>query len=458
MAKTEKNSLNQEKKQILEVVMLWNGSVMDVGHYSELESITIGDSFRNTFRISYEKLPTDGYPLLSAQNGDYGVLVTEGIDIKIKTADGKLFTISDLDSQKRFSKVDGAYPARWIKLGNNEIATIQVGLVEFVVQYVTPASKIFRTQWDVFDWYFPKILSFSVLLHVALLIAALLTPLRPTGLSEDLFMNPNRFAKLILEAPKKEQPKKKFERKVPEQEATKKSDAAFAKREEVKKENKKDAPQIDVQKREKDIEIAKNAGLLALLKKRAGGGAVSNVFGPGGLGTGINNAMGALQGQGVGDAAGAGGLGARGVGVGGGGGALGIGGIGTFGHGKGGGYGNVDLGGGGKGETRIVPGKIVYKGALTQEDIGRVIRRHLAQFKFCYEKELTRNPNLAGKVTVKFIINGMGKVQTAEIGESSMNDPNVEECSLRVMRRLLFPQPKGGGIVEVTYPFVFNAG
>jgi hypothetical protein len=197
---------------------------------------------------------------------------------------------------------------------------------------------------------------------------------------------------------------------------------------------------------------ALNAGLLGLLAPQGG---VSNVFGPGGLGTGINNAMGGLRGSEMGDAGGAGGLGTRGTGASGGGNSLGIGGLGTHGGRGTGGYGNIDLGGRGKGMTRIVPGRTIIQGSLTKEEIGRVIRRNLARFKYCYEKQLNANPNLQGKISVYFSIAPTGAVAQASVRETSMNDQNVESCVLTVMRSLKFPKPWGGGIAVVTYPFVF---
>jgi hypothetical protein len=51
---------------------------------------------------------------------------------------------------------------------------------------------------------------------------------------------------------------------------------------------------------------------------------------------------------------------------------------------------------------RRAPGEIVtfIRGSLTKEEIGRVIRRNLARFKYCYQKQLNANPNLQGKVAV----------------------------------------------------------
>jgi hypothetical protein len=175
---------------------------------------------------------------------------------------------------------------------------------------------------------------------------------------------------------------------------------------------------------------AQNAGLLGILASQ---GAVSNVFGPGGLGTGINNPMGGLRGSEMGDAGGSGGLGTRGTG----------------------GDGNIDLGGRGKGTTRIVPGRTIIRGSSTKEEIGRVIRRNLARFKYCYEKQLNVNPSLQGKISVYFVIAPTGAVAQASVRETSMNDQNVERCVLTVMRSLEFPKPRGGGIAVVTYPFVF---
>jgi hypothetical protein len=198
---------------------------------------------------------------------------------------------------------------------------------------------------------------------------------------------------------------------------------------------------------------------LAALGLKGPEGAVSNVFGPGGLGSGVNNALGGLSGASMGDAGGAGGLGSRGTGAGGGGTGLGIGGLGS-GTGRGsGGSGNVDLGGRGKGTTKIVPGKIIYEGGLSREEIQRVISRVMSQIKYCYEKELNKDPNLEGKLVMFWLISGSGDVQTASASQNTFSGPSgppIEQCVQRIIQRLKFPTPKGGGVVNVTYPFVFS--
>jgi TonB family protein len=102
-------------------------------------------------------------------------------------------------------------------------------------------------------------------------------------------------------------------------------------------------------------------------------------------------------------------------------------------------------------------GGAAIAGALPKETIKRVIGRHLNEVKFCYHKALARDPSLGGKVVVRFVISPTGTVQTAAVDSSTMADPEVESCVVRSVRRWRFPQPEGGGIVVVTYPFLFRS-
>jgi len=170
-------------------------------------------------------------------------------------------------------------------------------------------------------------------------------------------------------------------------------------------------------------------------------------------------ALGGVKGRaGAGDAYGVGGLGSRGTGQGGGGTAIGIGGLGTKGSGGGrGGYGDIDLGGRGKEETQFIPGRTIVVGGLSRDVINRIIQRHYNEVKYCYEKELTKDPALYGKVTVLFVIDGVGRVGDALVQQSTMGSEPVESCIVTHVRRWAFPAPQGGGTVQVTYPYVFKS-
>lgn len=110
-----------------------------------------------------------------------------------------------------------------------------------------------------------------------------------------------------------------------------------------------------------------------------------------------------------------------------------------------------------KGKTAGVnAGASQVSGRLPPEVIRRVVQRHMASIRLCYEQGLKRNPELAGKVTVRFVIGPDGSVSTASASQSDIGDPAVVACVVQRVRRMAFPQPEGG-IVTVSYPFMFKA-
>jgi TonB family protein len=97
-------------------------------------------------------------------------------------------------------------------------------------------------------------------------------------------------------------------------------------------------------------------------------------------------------------------------------------------------------------------------GSLDKEVIRGVIRRHLAEVQFCYERSLRKRPELAGKVMVQFTIVGSGAVSSAAVQSSTLGDAEAEQCICDAMTRWQFPPPAGGGMVIVSYPFVLKVG
>jgi TonB family protein len=97
------------------------------------------------------------------------------------------------------------------------------------------------------------------------------------------------------------------------------------------------------------------------------------------------------------------------------------------------------------------------RGQLSKDEILEVIGRHVAEIRYCYEEELERNRELAGRVVVHFVIEASGGVAGARIARSTANSPALERCMLDAIRAWRFPPPRGGGGVEVNYPFVFKS-
>jgi len=126
---------------------------------------------------------------------------------------------------------------------------------------------------------------------------------------------------------------------------------------------------------------------------------------------------------------------------------------GASGYGSGGGY----FGKKSSGTPGMVTGDAIILGALSRDDIDRVVKAHLAQIRYCYQKELQKNPELAGKVVIKFVIAPDGSVSSAKVQSTTLNNVIVENCICQRFLRFTFDETKGGGIVIVTYPFVFNS-
>jgi predicted component of type VI protein secretion system len=418
----------------VDVTMLWGGTVMGVQRLSGGGALRVGHSPTNDFQISHASIPSPAFELVRLSKDGAQVTIAQGMEATS-------------------NKGDVASGTHKLQLG--EKVTIRVGPVEFVVQYSSRYRAIDLGLFQTLDFFYSKVLGVALIFQVTLVVAMLITPSFDGDEEDDLFKNPNEFSALILKQPEKKKEKK--EDLSGKKGAKRKDDEGkFGKKDKPKEDklaSKKGAPKVDKDKREEDRKLAMDA--LAALGLKGPEGAVSNVLGPGGLGSGINNALGGLRGASMGDAGGAGGLGSRGTGAGGGGNALGIGGLGS-GNGRGsGGRGGIDLGGRGKGMTRIKPGKVIHKGSLSREEIARVVRRHLNQIRYCYEKQLAKDPNLQGKLVGSWTIAGTGLVASASITQNTMGSPPVGKCVERIIKRMRFPRPKGGGQVFVTYPFVF---
>jgi hypothetical protein len=439
LAPTMSGEFKAADKRSVDVTAMWGGTVIGVARVATGGTVTIGAGAGANLNVAHPSIPQAEYPLVTLT----------GQGAVVKPASGMEVLVNDKPSAGGNVTLDAGDTVR-----------VRVGPVEFVVQYSKKAPTALVGLTEILDVFYTKTLAIALLIQLGLLVALFITPIVPSLDDEDLFKNQAEFTKLILAA--QEKPKEK-----PKELSGKKADqhkddaGVFGKKDKPKEDkmaSKAGAPKVDKDKREEDRKIAMDA--LAALGLKGPEGAVSNVFGPGGLGSGMNNALGGLKGAGMGDAGGAGGLGSRGTGAGGGGTGLGIGGLGS-GTGRGsGGNGNIDLGGRGKGSTKIVPGKITYEGGLSREEIQRVISRVMSQIKFCYEKELNKDPNLEGKLVMFWIISGTGDVQTTQTAQNTFggsSGPAIDQCVSRIIQRLKFPNPKGGGIVNVTYPFVFSA-
>jgi TonB family protein len=107
-------------------------------------------------------------------------------------------------------------------------------------------------------------------------------------------------------------------------------------------------------------------------------------------------------------------------------------------------------------EPRVLPGRITRTGSLPKEVIRRVIRKHRREVLDCYQRELKKDDTLGGRLLVSFTITKTGRVVAVSTKKDTVGNKRLSQCVTSKIRRWVFPEPTGGGIVRVTYPFVFK--
>ncbi|MBZ4421462.1 TonB family protein [Myxococcus sp. RHSTA-1-4] len=440
--------------KLLQVAMHWGDQLLEVQHFKDGVPVTIGEGKKNFFHV-YTPSVGERYVLAVSHRDKLEVRAPAGAGL-IVTNQGD---VRSKDALRAAGALGAQDKEQVLTLGLHDRVEVTLGTVSFVVRYVRPSPAIAANALVDADYTFFKIASICLMAGLAVILAMVLTPRAELPESADIFEDQQRVAKFLITPEKKLEQKKLQLTGVEEGAKAKDEEGKFGKEEAKQQEaapSKPGTPVVDKNKKEKDRQVVGKVGLLGAFKGLKGG--ASDVFGPGGFGTGLNNALGGLKGgAAMGDAQGVGGLGSRGTGTGGGGTALGIGGLGTQGTGRGaGGSGGIDLGGRGKSITKVIPGKTTVVGGLDKDVIAKVIRRHQGEIKYCYESELNKNPSLAGKVAVAFTIDPTGAVSDATVSESTLNNAKAEQCMLSRIRRWKFPEPKGGGVVAVTYPWLFS--
>ena len=446
-------ALPTKEAKVLQVQQLWGDQLLAVQHFRDGVPVTIGDAKKNFFHI-FETDVGARHVLAVGRGEQYELRVPESAGVFV-TRNGDVRT---KDSLRAEGKLKASGREHLYTLGLHERAEVSLGTLVFVVRYIRPSPMVAVNTLEQSDYTWFKITSVCLLAAGAVVAAMVFTP-RAAPSEDDIFQNQQRMAKLLVTPAKQIEQKKLHLKGLEEGAKAKDEEGKFGKEEAKKAEadpSKAGTKVVDKTKKEKDRQVVGKVGLLGAFKGLKGG--ASDVFGPGGMGNGLNNALGGIKaGAGMGDAQGVGGLGSKGGGTGGGGTAMGLGGLGTKGNGRGmGDGGGIDLTGRGKTVTKIVPGKTTVVGGLDKDVIAKIIRSHQNEIKYCYETELNKNPDLAGKVAVAFTIDPAGAVSEANVTESTLGNSTAENCMLSRIRRWKFPEPKGGGVVAVTYPWIFS--
>lgn len=473
--------------QAAEVMILWGTNVLHVAHLSPPRNFYVGEeqgkAFTSDFFIPSEKLGTTRMPVVVGDQSTIAVVIPPHATGEIEAADGSRMT---LDQARRQAQPCGELPgAHQLPLAAGTKARVQLGDIVFQVAAVNAGKPIAHglasgIDWNVFAYFGLSMLS------VGGLVAAMAFFVPPLGLSDDEGIDQDQLYLIqqYLNAAAERELEEEETEQAPEADADNKEGGTGTRakgeegsmgKETSKATNKRYA--VQGPQDNQDPHIARQAalreamefGMIGLLNTGAAGDPNAPTA-PWGrdtsLGTDEVSAMGNMWGDEIGDAFGSGGLGLSGIGEGGGGRGegIGLGNIGTMGHGagtgtgQGFGSGHGRLGGSHRTKSpQVRMGATQVSGRLPPEVIRRIVRQNYGRFRLCYEQGLGRNPNLEGRVTVRFVIGRDGAVSNVSNGGSDLPDSSVVGCVVKAFYGLSFPKPEGG-IVTVQYPIMLQPG
>lgn len=471
----------------LEVVVMWGDTnVLHVDHVCPPRAYVVGepgDGEPVDWLVGRETLGAERLPIVTDGPAGPAVLVPPGARATI-TEGGRELGLEALEAAGRLSPSRAVAGAREVVLPRGATARVEHAGLVFRVES-TPAGR--RVGVGLAALFASAALAPLVFVGVAFLVfgallgVLYLSPPTPTALQLDLLDRDSRLARYMVDA------SEILEEPTPEwmTDAADEADGGEGQRHDGDEGQMGDrdadvthnryaipGPR-DNQERQLPREVAeqqaREAGALGVLA------AMQNAFNvptsPYGADRAVGSdpmaALGAIMGDQIGQNFGFGGLGMTGTGRGAGGtghGTVGLGHFGTIGHG--GGDGERDGYGHGAGQLtrrpeprppvlRVLPPTV--HGGLSREVIRRVVHRNHNQIRHCYEQGLRGRPDLAGRVTMAFVIAPSGSVQTAAVASSDLSNAGVEACMSSAVRRFTFPQPDHGGVVSVRYPFLFSS-
>lgn len=96
-------------------------------------------------------------------------------------------------------------------------------------------------------------------------------------------------------------------------------------------------------------------------------------------------------------------------------------------------------------------------GALTPEQVLRVVRRNLNPIRHCYAEALASDASARGRVLVEFTVAPDGWVASARIVQRTLSTVSVETCITATVRGWAFPAPADGTHAVVRQPFDLRA-
>jgi hypothetical protein len=471
----EPGEFDRAESEAVEVMGLWGSTVLFARHLQPGEGFSIGESSaaeQMDFELSAQELGVRSARLVELQNGSPHVIVPQAARLAVKRASEPYVQPSRAAS---------------VALLPGTVVELELGRLKFRIANVPAGKTTPRAGLASADR--PLLAAFGVsFMAVAALVGSFAFWMPAMGLTDDEGLDNDRLVlmKQYLSASAQreleEQKSQSDDSGSKDSAEGKPSEAAAGREGAMGKPNtpvtnhraavRGDNPEVQLSHAQM-VAQAKSFGMIDLLGTLSASSEGGSPFirDPK-LGHDGFDAEGGMFGD-PGESGGFGGLRLTGGDNGGGGHGVGVG-IGNIGDGLGqpglghckdgncgdGGFGR-SIGRGGPGHVSKAPkiriGDNTVTGRLPPEVVQRIVRQNYGRFRQCYENGLSRNPNLTGRVTARFVIGREGSVTNAQNGGSDLPDSGVVSCVVSAFYALSFPTPENG-IVTVSYPIMFSPG
>jgi pSer/pThr/pTyr-binding forkhead associated (FHA) protein len=429
----------------------------------------IGQNPENEFPTT--EAPGDSFALIAPRGDDFVFNYSQGMEGEMQV-DGQSISLADLQSQGRAVPSSTAPGGLEVAIPQKARIRVKSGNATFLVTSVPQPKRhpvpLFATLEAVVLLFFAG----SAIAHFGFVFLLWTVPPDQDTALTDMAVNEDTSNKAQTTSQEDPPPPEPEEEEDGEDESGGTGTAMML---EEGKMGKKDSDRAEGQykmkknadqeqlARQQAIEQARTAGVLGSAALTQGG-TFASITGTGDISSGFDDLdiQGGLLGNEPGEMAGGFGFGRSGFGPGGGGtgwGTIGTGRYGTIGHGSGtgSGYGVGSGRGGMRGRQSAVPqvriGQPQSVGDLDKAIIRRYIKRNIQKITYCYEKQLLARPGLEGTVNTQFFISPNGTVSASN---ANGVDGDVSSCVAAVIKAIEFPKPKGGGGVQVNYPFNFR--
>jgi outer membrane biosynthesis protein TonB len=448
--------------KVLRIGILQSGKFVEERIIRKRDIVTIGQSEKNTFVVVSTMIPSR-FEMFENRGGSYTLQFTEDMSGRL-SYEGEVKDLEELIKTGAATRRGKVYR---LPLDEQARGKVTVGDSTILFQFVAPPPIQPRPQLPAaaragvfrnFEWFITTAWIVSFLLHTGALVF-LETHDWPHVSKWQRFMELQELISAndaTFEKKKKKSVEDADGEKV-EEEAEEEAETKPEKKVKTSTKEKKSSEQVERERAERRALVAERlaqSGINKIIGSLGGSGegAIMDVLSQGDVGADQDELLKQVQGVDVatGDA-----NRLRGP-------------AGGKGSGEAADIGQVRMKGGdaevktaGAGSERKIRGQVKRKnaaavdgtGALSPQEVNKVIGRKMGAIKGCYERALRRDPNLQGKLVIRFTIAGSGSVTAARTVENALT-PEVGDCIEQAFKRFRFPQPDGGSLTMES-PFMF---